>query len=136
MGHLWFVLRWLHLIAMAFFVGGQLFLAAIVVPAVRANSAPARLGVGDPTLRAVARRFGVGTLIALALLIATGVPMAFHDSLWGDHVFDAKLGLVVLIGLLIGAHMRRPRWHALEGLTFVASLAVVWIGLYLANGWS
>lgn len=136
MGHLWFVLRWLHLLAMAFFVGGQLFLAAIAVPAVRANSAPARLGVGDPTLRAVARRFGVGTLFALALLLATGIPMAFHFSLWSNHTFDAKLALVAVIGVVIGVHMRRPSWHALEGLVFILSLAVVWIGLYLANGWS
>jgi uncharacterized membrane protein len=32
--HVWFIVRLLHLLAMAFFVGGQMMLAAIVVPSV------------------------------------------------------------------------------------------------------
>ena len=49
---------------MAFFVGGQLVLVAAVVPAFR--------GVADRTrLGAIARRFGWGSLVALAVLLAT-----------------------------------------------------------------
>ncbi|MHB8492625.1 MAG: hypothetical protein ACYDA6_10500, partial [Solirubrobacteraceae bacterium] len=87
-------------------------------------------------LRAMARRFGYGTLVALAVLVATGVAMAQHLELWGNATFQAKLGLVVLVGLLIGVHLRRPNMHVLDALMFVMSLAVVWLGLYLANGWS
>jgi uncharacterized membrane protein len=47
----WVAVRWLHLLAMAFFVGGQLFLAAAVLPVER--RAPDRT-----RLRAIARRFG------------------------------------------------------------------------------
>jgi uncharacterized membrane protein len=128
MDKLWFVVSWLHLLGAMFFVGGQLMLAAVIVPVLRGND--------RASLRAIARRFGFGTLIAFALLIATGVPMAFHFNLWGDGTFQAKLGLVVLAAGLIFAHMRKPDAHALDGALFLASLAIVWLGLYLANGWS
>jgi hypothetical protein len=63
---MWEAVRWLHLLAMAFFVGGQ-------------------------------------------------------------------LGLVVLVGVLVGLHLRRPANHALDGAIFVASLAIVWLGVALAH---
>jgi hypothetical protein len=37
-------------------------------------------------------------------------------------------------GVLIGVHIRRPDLHALEGLVFLVSLAIVWLGLALAHG--
>jgi uncharacterized membrane protein len=129
MSHLWFVVRWLHLLAMAFFVGGQLFLAAIVVPVERRSPDRERL-------RAIARRFGYGTLAALVVLLMTGGAMASHLHLWSDATFQVKLALVALIAVLVLLHMRRPTLHALEGAIFLCSLAVVWIGLYLANGYA
>lgn len=129
MSHFWFVMRWLHILAMAFFFGGQLFLAAVVVPVER--RAPDR-----ERLRSIARRFGYGTLAALGVLLATGSAMASHLHLWSDPTFQAKLALVALIAVLVLWHMRRPQLHALEGAIFLCSLAVVWIGLYLANGYS
>ncbi|MGZ5342649.1 MAG: hypothetical protein ACXWEK_06420, partial [Solirubrobacterales bacterium] len=65
----WDLVLALHLLAMAFFVGGQLFLVAAVVPVER--RAPDR-----ERLRAIARRFGWGSLVAVAVLIATGAAMA------------------------------------------------------------
>jgi hypothetical protein len=62
--------------------------------------------------------------------------MASHLHLWGDTTFQVKLALVVAIAVLVVWHMRRPTLHALEGAIFLCSLAVVWIGLYLANGYS
>lgn len=129
MSHTWFAVRWLHILAMAFFVGGQLFLAAIVVPVER--RAPDR-----ERLREIARRFGYWTLGALGLLLLTGSAMASHLHLWGDKTFQIKLALVGLIAVLIVWHMRRPKLDALEGAIFLCSLGVVWIGLYLANGYS
>jgi putative copper export protein len=127
--HLWFVVRWLHLLAMAFFVGGQLMLAVVVVPVERRSTDRERL-------RQVARRFAYGTLVALGVLIATGSAMATHLALWSDGTFQVKLALVVVVAVLLVWHSYRPTLHALEGVIFLVSLAIVWIGLYLANGYS
>ena len=122
----WTAIQWLHLLAMAFFVGGQLFLAAVVVPALRGAET-------RPALRAVARRFGAGTLVAIGVLLATGIAMASHYQLWSDPTLHVKLTLVAIVGALVLAHMRRPDLHALEGMIFLGSLAIVWLGLALAH---
>jgi uncharacterized membrane protein len=122
----WTAIHWLHLVAMAFFVGGQLFLAAVVVPALRGAET-------RPQLRAIARRFGAGTLAAIGVLIATGAAMASHDRLWDDPTLHLKLALVAVVGALVVWHMRRPQLHALEGLIFLGSLAIVWLGVTIAH---
>ena len=129
MSHVWFAIRWLHLLAVAFFVGGQLVIAVAVVPVARRS--PDR-----DQLRQIARRFGYGTLVAFAVLIATGSAMASHLGLWGDGTFQLKLALVAAVAVLLLWHVRRPALHALEALALLISLAVVWLGLYLANGYS
>jgi uncharacterized membrane protein len=126
-GDLWLFVRWMHVLAMAFFVGGQLLLAVAVVPVER--RAPDR-----ERLRAIARRFGYGTLVAIGVLLVTGSAMASHLGLWGDGTLQLKLGLVAVVASLVIWHMRRPTMHALEGLIFVVSLAIVWLGLTLAHG--
>jgi uncharacterized membrane protein len=123
---LWDGVLWLHLVAMAFFVGGQLMLAAIVVPVLR--------GFADRgPIRSAARRFGLGTLAAVAVLAATGAALATHYHRWGDATLQVKLGLVVLVAILIGAHMRRPELHVLDGAIFAVSLAIVWLGVVVAR---
>src|SRR5690348_2660532 len=116
---MWDAIRWLHLVAMAFFVGGQLFLVAAVVPVLRGEEE-------RPHLQAIARRFGYGTLIALGVLLVTGFELARHYDDWGSTTLQVKLGLVALTGALIGWHIARPRNHALDGAIFVLSLAIVW----------
>jgi uncharacterized membrane protein len=126
----WNGVLWLHLLAMAFFVGGQLMLAAIVVPVLRGGTdeSPQRVA-----LRAAARRFGIGTLIAIAALVVTGAAMASHLHKWSDSTLQVKLGLVVLVAVLIAAHMRRPAWHVLDAAIFAVSLAIVWLGIVVAG---
>jgi len=122
----WHLVRWLHLIAMGFFVGGQLMLAAVVVPVLRGGS-------DREPVRRVARRFGAASAAAILVLIVTGSLMASHFHRWGDGDLHVKLGLVVLVGLLIGWHTRKPELHAIEGLVFLASLAIVWLGIAIAH---
>jgi uncharacterized membrane protein len=122
----WELIRWLHLLAMAFFVGGQLVLVAAVVPAFRGAEDRERL-------RAIARRFGWGSLAALVVLTATGSAMAGHFGVWGAEKLHVKLALVGVAGALVLWHMRHPRQHWAEGLVFVVSLAIVWLGVALAH---
>ena len=120
------LVRYVHLLAMAFFVGGQLFLVAAVVPSLRAE--------GDrEKLRQVARRFGWGTLAAIAVLVATGISMASHFHQWGSGILQIKLALVFTVALLVIWHIRRPHAHVLEAGIFIGSLAIAWLGVSLAH---
>jgi uncharacterized membrane protein len=118
--------RFLHLLAMAFFVGGQLFLVAAVVPTLRGDADRERL-------RAVARRFGWGTLAAIAVLIVTGIVMASRYDRWDDGALQVKLALVGVVTVLVVWHIRRPQARALDGAIFVGSLAIVWLGTSIAH---
>jgi len=122
-GNVWL---YLHLIAMAFFVGGQIFLAAAVVPVLRGQ--PDR----EP-VRAIARRFAVGSLMALVVLIVSGSAMASDFGKWGSASLHVKLAFVAVVIGLILTHMRRPNAHALEGLVFAVSLVIVGLGVAIAT---
>ena len=125
----WQVVLYLHLLAMAFFVGGQLVFGIAVVPILRGDPDPERR-----QMRAIARRFGFGSLIALGVLIVTGWAMASHFGLWDSSTLQWKLGLVALVVGLTLVHLRRPKLHALQGAILLASLGIVWLGLELATG--
>jgi uncharacterized membrane protein len=126
----WQAVLYLHLLAMAFFVGGQLVFGIAVVPVLRGDEAdPAR-----ERMRGIARRFGYGSLVALGVLVLTGWAMASHYDLWDSSTLQWKLGLVVLVIGLALLHLRRPKMHALQGAILLASLVIVWLGLELATG--
>jgi uncharacterized membrane protein YgdD (TMEM256/DUF423 family) len=84
-------------------------------------------------LRATARRFGYGTLIALGVLLATGAALASHGDRWSDETLQLKLGLVAFVGALVAWHLRRPTLHAIQAAIFAISLVIVWLGLALAH---
>jgi uncharacterized membrane protein len=123
---LWQGVLYLHLLAMAFFVGRQLLIAVAVVPIERNYPDPVRL-------RAIARRFGLGSLIALGVLLATGIAMASHYQLWDSTTLQLKLSLVAGVLVLTVLHLRHPRAHVLQGAIFAATLVIVWLGLELTR---
>ena len=126
-GHdFWQAVLYLHVLAMAFFVGGQLVFGIAVVPVLR----------GDPDrerMRGVARRFGYGSLVALGVLVATGWAMASHFGLFDDSTLQWKLCLVGLVVALTLLHLRWPKAHALQAAILLASLVIVWLGLELVH---
>jgi putative copper export protein len=121
----WTLIRFLHVIALAFFVGGQLVLVAIV-PTLRAHD--------GASLRAVARRFGIGSVLALAVLVATGIAMASRLHLWQDSVLQLKLMVVVVLVVLTALHAVSPNSRALWVAVFACSLLLVWLGVRLTHG--
>lgn len=114
----------IHVIAMAFFVGGQMMLAAAIVPVERSNPDPARM-------KAIAQNFGWGSLVAIGVAVFTGMLLASHYNLWSDGALHIKLTLLVLTFVSLGLHMKFPKVHALMGLTFILTLGIVWFGLEL-----
>ena len=120
------LLLYLHLLAMAFFVGGQLFIAVAVVPVERRSPDPLRL-------RLIARRFGVASLVALGVLLASGAAMASHFDLWSSGTLQLKLGLVATVLVLTAIHLRYPRAHLLQAAILLLTLVIVWLGLDLAH---
>ncbi|HET9592710.1 MAG TPA: hypothetical protein VFP17_07330 [Solirubrobacterales bacterium] len=125
---LWQAILYLHLLAMAFFVGGQLVFGIAVVPILRGDPDPERT-----RMRGVARRFGYGSLVALGVLLVTGWAMASHYELWDSSTLQWKLVLVALVVGLTLLHLRLPKLHPLQGAILLASLAIVWLGLELAT---
>jgi putative copper export protein len=67
---LWELVRFLHVLALALFVGGQL------MPLSRSCRCPERTDV----MLAVARRFGMASAVAIAVPLGTGIAMASHFS--------------------------------------------------------
>lgn len=122
----WQAVIYLHLLAMAVFVGGQLVVAAVVVPVERSAPAPERM-------QAIGRRFGVGSALALVVLLLTGIAMASHFHLWESQTLQLKLALVAVLIVLTLIHLRYPRAHALQAAIFLISLVIVWLGLDLAT---
>ena len=111
---------------MAFFIGGQLVVAVAVVPV--ETRLPDR-----ERLRAIARRFGYGSLVALRVLIATGTAMAIHFDYWSNGTLQIKLGLVGFVVALTTLHLLWPRARWLQVVILIASWAIVWLGLELAH---
>lgn len=103
------IVLWIHILAAAIFVGPQVFLAAVAMPAVRSvEDAKARQQV----VRGITRGFGVLGGLALVVLIATGF-WNYYAEPYSDFIdargryftiLNIKLTLVTVIVVLTAVH--------------------------------
>ena len=130
----WDTIRlFLHVLAAAIWVGGQLTLAALV-PVLR------RFGAEAPA--AAARRFNQVAWGAFGVLIVTGIwnivavrPQVSHSSSYRTTLI-VKLAVVVVSGVTAALHIRArtARSRAILGaLTGLSALAALFLGVLLAG---
>ena len=119
------VLRFVHLVAAAVWVGGLLTLGALV-PVVRRN------GGSTDLLRAMARQFGRVSWIAMLLAVVTGVWQVQRLGIdWGASELSLKLGLVVIVIAAAAVHQFTARRTspalrgAIQGVILLVSLGIV-----------
>jgi putative copper export protein len=119
------VLRFIHFIAAAVWVGGLLTLGALV-PIVRRN------GGSTDLLRAMARQFGRVSWTAMGVAVVTGVWQVQRLGIdWGASELSLKLGLVVIVIALAAVHQFTARRTspalrgAIQGVILLVSLGIV-----------
>ncbi|MCP2260951.1 hypothetical protein LX15_004671 [Streptoalloteichus tenebrarius] len=142
----WAVIRFLHVLGAALWVGGQLTLTLVVLPpARRALAAEGRTEL----LRAVGRRFAVITMaVFLPIQVITGVLLAArHGVTWGslwepgyNRVLAAKLLLFTVVMIATAVHgitqaKGRSAWsRAATLVALVGSVGVVLLATGLVEG--
>jgi putative copper export protein len=122
----------LHVLAAAIWVGGQLILAALV-PVLRRS--------GPGVVTAAARRFNQVAWTAFAVLIITGIWNIAAVSDQMNHpgyrtTLIVKLIVVVISGVTAALHIRAQsaRGRAVFGaLTGISALAALFLGVLLAG---
>ena len=120
----WTVVRFLHILGIVFFLGGQLVVAAAVAPVLRGHEEP---------MRDIARRFGIGSVVALVVIIASGAGLASEFSRWDDPMLQAKIGLLVLVFVLLGMHVLTPYTRAVSLAVLLTTLVITWFGVNLTH---
>ncbi len=154
---------WIHIVAVAVWLGPQFFMFLVTVPAVRVIEDPeVRLRV----MRVIVTRFGWLAWGAMAVIVATGISNLFQEAdefghIWDTdyryfQIFSTKMVLVGLMVILTALHtfvigpkqlrlleeMRSDSTEAaglrrvsiiVSSLTLLISIAVVYTGALLAN---
>lgn len=154
---LWTLVRFLHVLAAACWIGGMIVLGLVAVPAARLAGDRA---AGRRVVTSAARRFGVVGALAFAVLIASGFGLVHHRGIavgdlgqsdYGRRILTkmsllAAMGVVTLIhSLWQGPRVRRleeagdpvaaRRWRLLgagfDGFLLLAALATLWLAVSL-----
>jgi len=127
----WDVVLWIHLLAMALFLGGQLFMGLAIVPVYVAQGG--KDGAAHDWMQPIARRFGWASLGALVVALITGSAMASHLDLWPETALKVKLTLVALAIVLTCVHVFVVHGsnRLLQSLILLDSLAIVLVATAL-----
>ena len=118
------VVRWVHLLAAATWVGGMITVGALV-PTLR------KAGAGPEVVRAAAGRFGVVAWIAIGVAVITGVLQIDGLADGSEAALAVKLSLVGLGIALAWIHQTTARtlssaWRGvLQGVLLLDGLAIV-----------
>lgn len=121
-------LLFLHILGATVWVGGLIVVAGLV-PAIRRATADREV------VRAVARRFGLISWMALSVQVTTGTLMILDRS-WSS-TLTVKIGLVVVSAMLAAWHSivardQSPRVRgAIQGAILLLGVAIVWTGTAL-----
>ncbi|MEU6786810.1 hypothetical protein ABZ912_47100 [Nonomuraea angiospora] len=95
----WTMVRFLHVLSAALWVGGQLTVSLVVLPLAR------RLLADQPraeVLTAIGRRFGIITVAAfLPVQIGTGAALAWHKSVTWSSLTGPGYGRILAAKLLL-----------------------------------
>jgi uncharacterized membrane protein len=133
----WSVVRFLHVLSAALWVGGQLTVSLVVLPLARRQLDAERRG---RMLTAVGRRFGMITgVVFLPVQLATGVAIAWHKGVtWASlaepgygRILAAKLGLFCAVMVAAGLHGwatgagHRRSARALAVASLVGSIGII-----------
>ena len=127
----WDVVLWIHLLAMALFLGGQLFMGLAIVPVYIAQGG--KDGAAHDWMQPIARRFGWASLGALVVALITGSMMASHLDLWSETALSIKLTLVAVAVVLTCLHVFVVHGsnRLLQALILLDSLAIVLVATAL-----
>jgi uncharacterized membrane protein len=95
----WTLVRFVHLLSAAIWVGGQaaLFVAVPVIRSGAGSDAGRMLGT-------IGRRFGALAGPALLLLLVTGMAQASHLHLWDAREVREKLAILIIVLVLTAIH--------------------------------
>lgn len=116
------LIRWVHLLAAAVWVGGMITVAALV-PVLR------RAGTPREAIRAVARRFGVVAWVAIATSVITGIIQLVRL----DVVTRGNTALMVKL-LLVGVGVMLAYGHQITARSLSPAARGIIQGLLLLDG--
>ena len=125
MNSLYLASVWLHLLAAMAWVGGMIFIIAVVVPMLRRPETRAH---ATELMQIAGRRFRIVGWLALATLIATGVFNVLHRGYQLEHLFT---------GEVFQGAWGRTLAHKLSLVAIVLVMSMVhdfWIGPRAAEG--